>query len=134
MIVVDASAVANALTDDGPVGQVCRAELARDVHWAAPEHLIVETFSAIRGRYLGGKISESRCVDALDALGSATVELVSAAVLLPRMWDLRANVSGYDAAYVAAAESLDCPLVTSDARLARVAGVGCAIRLALPAR
>ena len=134
MIVVDASAVANALTDDGPVGQVCRAELARDVHWAAPEHLIVETFSAIRGRYLGGKISESRCVDALDALGSATVELVSAAVLLPRMWDLRANVSGYDAAYVAAAESLDCPLVTSDARLARVAEVGCAIRLALPAR
>ena len=134
MIVVDASAVANALTDDGPVGQICRAELARDVHWAAPEHLIVETFSAIRGRYLGGKISESRCVDALDALGSATVELVSAAVLLPRMWDLRANVSGYDAAYVAAAESLDCPLVTSDARHPGKAGVGCAIRLALPAR
>jgi len=133
VIVIDASAVANALTDDGPVGQICRAELARDVHWAAPEHLIVETFSAIRGRYLGGKISESRCLDALDALGSATIELLSTTVLLPRMWELRANVSGYDAAYVAASESLDCLLVTSDARLARVSGTRCAIRLAIPA-
>lgn len=133
MIVVDASAMANALTDDGPVGQICRAELARDVHWAAPGHLIVETFSAVRGRYLGGKISETRCVDALDALGSASIELVSTTVLLPRMWELRANVSGYDAAYIATAESLDSALVTSDARLARVTGIRCAVRLALPA-
>jgi len=133
VIVVDASAMANALTDDGPVGQICRAELARDVHWAAPEHLIVETFSAIRSRYLGGKISETRCVDALDALGSASIELVSTTVLLPRMWELRANVSGYDAAYIATAESLDSALVTSDARLARVTGIRCAVRLALPA-
>jgi predicted nucleic acid-binding protein len=132
VIVVDASAVANALTDDGPVGQICRAELARDVHWAAPEHLIVETFSAIRGRHLGGKIGESRCTDALQALGSATIELMRTIVLLPRMWELRANVSGYDAAYVAAAETLDCPLITSDVRLARVTGLRCAVRLAIP--
>lgn len=133
MIIIDASALANALTDDGPVGQISRAELARDVHWAAPEHLIVETFSAIRGRYLGSRITESRCVDALDALGSATIELVSTIALLPRMWELRANVSGYDAAYIATAESLDSALVTSDARLARVTGIRCAVRLALPA-
>ena len=133
MIVVDASAVANALTDDGPIGQICRAELARDVHWVAPEHLIDETFSAIRGRYLGGTIGESRCTDALHALGSATIELMHTIVLLPRMWELRANVSGYDAAYVATAETLDCPLVTSDARLARVTGLRCAVRLAIPA-
>jgi len=125
--------MANALTDDGPVGQICRAELARDVHWAAPEHLIVETFAAIRSRYLGSRISESRCLDALEALASATIELVSTNLLLPRMWELRANVSGYDAAYVAAAETLDCPLVTSDARLARVSAMRGAIRLAIPA-
>lgn len=133
MIIIDASALANALTDDGLIGQVSRAELARDVHWAAPEHVIVETFSAIRGRYLGSKISESRCADALDALGSATIELVSTIGLLPRMWELRANVSGYDAASVAAAESYDCPLLTSDARLARVGGLRCDIRLTTPA-
>ena len=134
MIIVDASALANALTDDGPIGQICRAELARDVHWAAPEHLMVETFSVIRGRYLGSKISESRCLDALDALASATVELMRTVLLLPRMWELRANVSGYDAAYVAAAETLDCPLITSDVRLARVTGLRCAVRLAIPSR
>jgi predicted nucleic acid-binding protein len=49
------------------------------------------------------------------------------------MWELRADVSGYDAAYVATAETLDCPLVTSDARLARVTGLRCAVRLAIPA-
>ena len=72
-------------------------------------------------------------MDALDALGSASIELVSTTVLLPRMWELRANVSGYDAAYIATAESLDSALVTSDARLARVTGIRCAVRLALPA-
>ena len=132
MIIIDASVLANALMDDGPVGEISRAELARDVHWAAPEHVSVETFSAIRGRYLGSKISESRCVDSLDALGSATIELVSTIALLPRMWELRANVSGYDAACVAAAEGYDCPLLTSDARLARVGGLRCDIRLAIP--
>lgn len=131
MIIVDASTLANALTDDGSVGMVSRFELARDAHWAAPQHLLVETFSAIRGRHLGGKVSASRCRDALGALGSAAIEMVSTQALLPRMWELRSNVSGYDAAYVAAAESLDCPLLTSDARLARVSGLRCEIRLAI---
>ena len=49
----------NAFTDDGPVGTRARAELVRDAHWAAPEHLVVEVFSAVRGRWLGQKISES---------------------------------------------------------------------------
>lgn len=71
MIVVDASVLANALTDDGPVGRTSRTELARDIHWAAPEHLVVETFSAVRGRYLGDKISKQRAEDALDTLADA---------------------------------------------------------------
>lgn len=87
----------NALTDDGPVGQTSRAELTRDAHWAAPEHLLVETFSAIRGRYLAHKISELRATEALDAVGVAAIELVSTQPLLTRMWQLRENLSGYDA-------------------------------------
>ncbi|MEO7943217.1 MAG: hypothetical protein ABIR34_07435 [Marmoricola sp.] len=55
---VDASVLTNAFTDDGLVGTRSRAELARDAHWAAPEHLVVEVFSAVRGRWLGKKISE----------------------------------------------------------------------------
>jgi len=132
VIVLDASVLANAFTDDGPVGLAARTELARDVHWAAPEHLAVEVFSAIRGRWLGGKISEQRARDALTALASSTLDLLPTGPLLERMWDLRNNVSGYDAAYIAAAEALDCPLVTADGRLARASKLRCEIRVALP--
>lgn len=129
---MDASVLADALTDDGPVGLRSRAELGRDAHWAAPEHLVVETFSAVRGRYLGKKISKERGQDALDALAASTIELLSTLPVLPRMWQLRANVSGYDAAYIAAAETYDCPLVTGDARLTHISGLRCEIRLAVP--
>lgn len=132
MIVVDASALTNAFTDDGPVGAHSRAELARDVHWAAPEHLVVEVFSAVRGRWLGRKISKDRSEDALSALAGATIDLVASAPLLPRMWELRSTISGYDAAYVAMAETFGCALVTADARLARVRDVRCEVRVAIP--
>lgn len=132
MIVVDASALTNAFTDDGPVGTRARAELARDSHWAAPEHLMVEVFSAVRGRWLGRKISEKRAQDALSAMVATTIDLVAAAPLLTPMWALRGNVSGYDAAYLAAAETFGCALVTADARLARVPDLRCEVRLALP--
>lgn len=132
MIVVDASVLTNALTDDGPVGASARTELARDAHWAAPEHLVVEVFSAIRGRWLGGKISQRRAEDALAGVAGATVDLVGAAPLLSRMWELRSNVSGYDAAYLALAETFGCALVTADGRLARVPDLGCKVRVAAP--
>ncbi len=128
---MDASALVNALTDDGPVGQATRAELGRDEHWAAPEHLVVETFSALRGIYLGQKSSAGRARVALDALGVAAIDRVRTRPLLPRMWEQRGNVSGYDAAYIAAAEAYRCPLVTADARLARIDGLRCEVRLAV---
>ena len=132
MIVVDASVLTNAFTDDGPIGSAARAELARDPHWAGPEHLLVESFSAIRGRWLGRKVGEARALDALAAISSAAIDLVSARPLFERMWELRDNVTGYDAAYLALAESFDCPLVTADARLARVPDLRCEVRVALP--
>ena len=122
----------NAFTDDGPVGTRARAELSRDAHWAAPEHLVVEVFSAVRGRWLGQKISEKRAEDILSAMVTTTIELVAASPLLARMWELRSNVTGYDAAYLAVAETFGCALVTADARLARVPDVRCEVRLALP--
>jgi predicted nucleic acid-binding protein len=134
VIVLDASVLANALTDDGLVGVAARAELARDAHWAAPEHLVVEVFSAVRGRWLGRKITERRARDALTALTASTVDLMATGHLLERMWDLRRNVSGYDAAYIAVAETLDCALVTADGRLSRVSDLRCEIRVALPTR
>lgn len=131
MIVVDASVLTNALTDDGALGARARQELTADPHWVAPEHLFVEVFSAVRGRWLGRRISEARAVDALAAMSSATVDVISTNSLLDRMWELRANVTGYDAAYLAVAERLACPLVTADQRLAGVPGTGCAVVLAI---
>ncbi len=49
--------------------------------------------------------------------------------LLPRIWQLRDNLTAYDAAYVALAEALGAPLVTADARLARAAGVRCEVEV-----
>ncbi|MGI8793821.1 MAG: PIN domain-containing protein, partial [Acidimicrobiales bacterium] len=60
------------------------------------------------------------------------IDLVGAAPLLNRMWELRSNVSGYDAAYLAVAETFDCALVTADTRLARIPDLRCEVRLALP--
>ena len=132
MIVVDASVLTNALTDDGPYGVRARAELGRDAHWAAPEHLRVEVFSAIRGRWLSGKITDGRADEALAAMAAATIDLLDTAALFDRMWELRSNVSGYDAAYVATAEAFRCALVTADQRLAGSPGMRCPVVLAVP--
>jgi predicted nucleic acid-binding protein len=129
LIVVDASVLTEALTGDGPAGKSARTRLMRDSHWMAPEHLIVETFHAIRGRLLGGKITEKRAETAVTALGGSVIETVEIRRLLPRMWQLRGNISGYDAAYVAAAEAFSCPLVTGDARLSRCKAARCAIEV-----
>lgn len=131
MIVVDASVLTNALTDDGQVGRRARTELSHDPQWAAPEHLAVEVFAAIRGRWLGRKISDQRAEDALAAFTSATLDLIATIDLFPRMWELRANVTGYDAAYIAAAETYECALVTADHRLAGAPGIACAVVLAI---
>jgi len=130
VIVIDASVLANALTDDGQIGARARAALAEDLHWAAPEHLTVELFSAIRGRYLGRKISEQRAADAVEAVAAMTIDTLATAPLLARIWQLRANLTGYDAAYVAAAELYECALVTADERLSHAPDLRCELRLA----
>jgi len=129
MIVVDASVLTAALIDDGPVGGAAREALSADPHWAAPAHLLVEVVSAIRGRLLGGKLKPRRAGEAVRALSDLTVDVIDPVHLVERMWQLRANLSAYDAAYVAAAEALGCPLLTGDTQLRRSRGVRCEIRV-----
>ncbi|MFJ2081982.1 type II toxin-antitoxin system VapC family toxin [Micromonospora chokoriensis] len=128
MIVVDASVLADALVDDGPLGDAARAELTGDPHWAAPGHLLVDVMSVIRGKVLGGKLGLARAREAVDTLPSLVIDEVAVSTLLDRMWQLRGN----DTAYVAAAEFMACPLVTGDGRLAKTIGVRCEIRLLAP--
>ncbi|WP_433351064.1 type II toxin-antitoxin system VapC family toxin [Microtetraspora malaysiensis] len=129
MIVIDASVLAEALTGSGPVGEAAHATLAADPRWAAPSHLKVETMSVIRERLLGKKITADAAAEAADDLRDIVVDRVDEDCLLPRMWALRDNLSSYDAAYVAAAEALQCTLVTADRRLASAVGPRCPIRV-----
>lgn len=129
MIVVDASVVANMLLYNDERGRKARSVLARDTEWAAPEHWKAEVFSAIRGLALGNEIKDDRAVWAVDRLPCLGIDHVSLDGLLPRMWQLRAAISGYDAAYVALAEARDITLVTSDGRLARGAMSYCRVEL-----
>lgn len=132
MIVVDASVLANMLLYADARGRRARVVLRRDTEWAAPEHWKAEVFSVIRGLALGSKIKEKQAVRAVDRLPLLGVDHVSLDELLPRMWGLRAGISGYDAAYVALAEARGIPLVTSDGRLARAAMSHCRVELVSP--
>ncbi|KID30259.1 putative nucleic acid-binding protein, contains PIN domain [Prauserella sp. Am3] len=129
MIVVDASALANALVYNDDRGRKARAALARDVEWAAPDHWMAEVFSVVRDLTLGGKISDDTAARTIERLRRIAIDTVRIADLVPRMWQLRANISGYDAAYVALAETRGLTLVTADRRLARVALDSCRIEL-----
>ncbi|MFD0446005.1 MULTISPECIES: type II toxin-antitoxin system VapC family toxin [Streptomyces violaceusniger group] len=129
MIIVDASVLIEALTGDAAAGKAARARLAQDPHWAAPGHLVVETFHAVRGRLLGGKITQARAEDAVAALTGASIESIAIQPLLMRMWELRGQVTGYHAAYIAAAEVYRAPLITGDARLSRCTMARCVIEV-----
>lgn len=129
MIVVDASVLVTMLVYADDRGRKARSVLGRDTEWAAPEHWKAEVFSVIRGLTLGSKIKETRAVWAVEHLPRLGVDHVSLNRLLPRMWQLRNNISGYDAAYVALAEARDLTLVTSDGRLAQAATSYCRVEL-----
>jgi predicted nucleic acid-binding protein len=129
VIVVDASVLADALLDDGPMGAAARTALTSDPHWAVPAHLLVEVVSVIRGKTLGGKLGPTRANEAVAALSELVVDQVDISQLVDRIWQLRGNLTAYDAAYVAAAEALECPLVTGDGRLAKAGGPHCEIRV-----
>lgn len=127
MIVLDASATAFALLDEGETGDRCRAALRADSQWLVPEPWLVEVLSVIRGTLLGGKITPGHAADAVAAAATMEPIVVRTRLLADRIWQLRNNLSTYDAAYVAAAEQYQCALVTTDMRLARTSGVRCAV-------
>lgn len=128
MIVVDASVLATALADDGADGDAARSRL-RGEDLAAPELIDLEVASVLRRQLSVGKLDARRCRIALDDLLDLPVERASHRLLLARCWELRADLSIYDAAYVALAEALDAPLLTADARLAKAPGLECAIEV-----
>lgn len=128
MLVVDASVLAPALADDGPDGDAARARL-RAQSLMAPELIDLETTSVIRRQSQAGHLDLRRAVLALTDLVEMPLRRASHLPLLERCWELRQNLTVYDAAYVALAEVLDVVLVTADARLAKAPGPRCEIEL-----
>ena len=129
MIVLDASVLANAIADDGPDGQRARSGLRAAGELAAPDLVDVETTAVLRKRWLAGTINDERFALAIEDLGDLSIDRYPTLPLMRRAYELRANVTAYDAAYVALAEVLDCELLTGDRRLANASGPGCKIRL-----
>jgi predicted nucleic acid-binding protein len=125
VIVVDASVIANVVGDDEAAGQLARARLAAASAVSAPDLVDVETVSVLRRRWLAGDLSDERFRGAVDDLLALPITRFPVGPLMVRAFELRANITAYDACYVALAEALDCPLITADRRLANAPMTTC---------
>ena len=128
MIVVDASVLATSLGDDGPDGDRARARL-RGERLTAPELVDLEVASVWRRQVRAGALDDRRAALALTDLRALPLRRAPHRHLLARCWELRDNLTIYDAAYVALAEVLGVLLLTGDGRLARSTGPTCTIEV-----
>ena len=129
MIVIDASVLANVVGDDGSDGQRARLEFRNAGDVAAPDLADVETVAVLRKRWIAGTVSDRRFAAAVDDLGQLDIDRYPTLRFMRRAYELRANVTVYDSAYIALAETLGCELLTADQRLANASGPRCAIRV-----
>jgi predicted nucleic acid-binding protein len=129
LIVVDASILANVIGDDGIDGRQARDEVRSAGDVAAPDLVDVEAVAVLRKRWLGGTVSDRRFAAAVADLGAIPVDRYPTLPFMRRAYELRANVTSYDATYIALAEVLGCELLTGDERLAKAPGPRCAVRL-----
>ena len=128
MPVIDTSAALEALVGvDPPPGLTERLDSDGDLH--VPHLIDVEALHALRRLVLIGDISEERAADARTDFAELAFIRYPHEPLSDRIWQLRHNLTAYDAAFVALAEALAVPLVTCDRRLAAARGHGARIEL-----
>lgn len=128
MIVVDASILATGLADDGPDGDRVRARL-RGERLVAPHVIDLEVSSVWRRLVVAGALDARRAGLAMADLQSLRLERAAHGPLLARCWDLRHNLTVYDASYVALAELMRVVLVTGDRRLGNAPGIRCDVEV-----
>lgn len=126
---MDASILANVVGDDGVDGRRARREVRTAGEIASPDLVDVETVAVLRKRWFAGTISDRRFASAIADLEAIDLDRYPTLPLIGRSYELRSNVTAYDAVYVALAEALDCDLLTGDQRLASAPGPTCVIRV-----
>lgn len=125
-VVCDASAVVAVLLDAGPAGRWATDALT-GADLAAPSLLPFEAANIIRRHELAALITADQAAQAHSDLLDLAIEQWPYDLLAPRAWQLRKNLTTYDASYVALAELLDTAIVTLDRRIARAPGLRCAV-------
>jgi predicted nucleic acid-binding protein len=123
LIVLDASAVLELLLGTRTGAAVARRIAPSRESLHAPHLIDLEVAQALRRYARSGQLSDGRCAEALQDLADLDIRRYPHDVLLPRIWGLRRNATAYDAAYLVLAESLPAPLLTADAKLAKIPGV-----------
>lgn len=130
MMVVDASAVVEVLLQTERGTQIEERLFAPGETLHVPHLIDIEVAHAMRRAWLQGLVEEERAEAALDDLTAWSLIRYPHDLFLPRIWSLRYNVTAYDAAYIALAETLAVTLLTCDARLASSSGHGGRIEIA----
>lgn len=125
--VLDASVAVNAFTEPGSAAAELLADM--DAVFQVPAIFDVEVLSALRGLVRGGKFERDAADELVADLMVLPVERWNMSALLPRMWQLRDNLTPYDAAYVALAELTGAILLTGDERIAGGPALKCEIKI-----
>ena len=128
MLVVDASVLAPVVADAGDDGRWARQRLRGEVV-IGPDLLRVEVSSVLRRHADNGALTPEQADAAIDDLLAFPITVYPTTPLLRRVWELRPNVTAYDACYVALAEAVGRPLLTADRRLANAPGIRCAVEV-----
>ncbi|MFE6098346.1 type II toxin-antitoxin system VapC family toxin [Streptomyces laurentii] len=126
MIVIDASALTDYLITHGPAAANVRTRITGERVYA-PAHLDHEVSRAIVRNMQRANITEKQADQAIAYLAAFPAQRIPLPSLLPRAWELRDNTYVGDALYIALAEELGCPLVTTDSKVSGVPGIRCAV-------
>ena len=129
MIVADASVLLEILlrSDAGLVAEDRLLRRGESIH--VPELVDVEIAQVLRRYVARGDLTPTRGKAALDLIAAFPMERYEHAPLMSRVWELRENLTAYDAVYVALAEGLRAPFITCDAKLAKAPGIRARVEL-----